>query len=160
MTVSPPHGPIYEETEFWYDTQEKAILYEVNIEPRQGQAEADHARTGERGHLSSHDRSFHWHHQPHGIYLVDKGTDEYLGGTNLANTELVIRLWCEVERNEQPTNSPFRRPPLLPVPKALALFIVEKRAEMYMNESITQALVLLQTYLTAKIIPPVPSPAC
>ena len=47
----------------------KQFFMKVNIEPRQGQAEADHARTGERGHLSSHDRSFHWHHQPHGIYL-------------------------------------------------------------------------------------------
>ena len=30
MSISPPHGPIHEEIEFWYDPNEKALLYEVN----------------------------------------------------------------------------------------------------------------------------------
>ncbi len=32
MSISPPHGPIHEEIEFWYDPNEKALLYEVNLQ--------------------------------------------------------------------------------------------------------------------------------
>ena len=158
MPVGTPHGPVHEENGFWYDTQEKALLYEVNIEPRQGYAEADHTRSYERGHLSGRDRSFHWHHQPHGISFANAVIAESRRKANLANIELAIRLWCQIEKNEQPTTSSFREPRLLPVPKALALFLAEKQAEMYKEESLTQALTLLQTYLTAKAISQCPSP--
>ena len=158
MPVFAPHGPVHEETEFWYDTKEKALLYEVNIVERYEKVEADHQRTRERGHIWDRDRIYHRHYQPHGIYLAEKVIGESRRKTSLSNIELIIRLWLQIEKNEQPQISPYDERPILPVTKALALYLVEKQAEMYKDESITQALLLLQTYLTAKAIPSCPSP--
>ena len=46
-----PHNPVHEETEFWYDTKENALLYEVSITTGRGDAEADHHRARESGRL-------------------------------------------------------------------------------------------------------------
>ena len=152
MPVFPPHGPIYEEAEFWYDLKEKALLYEVNIVDRHG-VEPDHGRTEDRGHIRGQDRHYHWHHQPHGIYLLNNVIGESRREGSLSNIEILIRLWLQIETNEQPSPPRYIEHPLLPVPKALALFLDEKQAEMYKEESFTQALTLLQAYLTAKTIP-------
>ena len=42
------------------------------------------------------------------------------------------------------------REPLIPVPKALALLLAAKRTEMRREESLTQAIALLHTYITAR----------
>ena len=48
MPVFTPHSPVHEETEFWYDTKENALLYEVSITTGRGDAEADHHRAREK----------------------------------------------------------------------------------------------------------------
>lgn len=158
MTIYPPHGPVHEEAEFWYDLKEKALLYEINIVDRYEKVEADHQRTRERGHMRYLRERYHWHHQPHGIYLLDKVIGESLRKASLSNIELLIRLWLQVEKDEQPIFSLYDERPLLPVPKALALFLDAKQTEMHKNESFGQALTLLQSYLTAKAISQSPSP--
>ena len=157
MPVFPPHGPIYEEAEFWYDMKERALLYEVNRVSNNLIVQADHQRTQERGHRWDR-QIYHRHYEPHGIYLLNKVMGESRRKSSLSNIELLIRLWLQVENNQQPWTSPYDDPPLLPVPKALALFLAEKQAEMYKEESFTQGLALLQAYLTAKAFPPCPSP--
>ena len=153
MPVCPPHGPVHEETEFWYDTKEKALLYEVNTVENNRKVEADHQRTRDRGHLRDQYRTYHRHYQPHGIYLLDKVIGESRRKTSLTNIELLVRLWLQIENNEQPLISPYDDRPILPVTKPLALYLAEKQEELYKDESITQGLILLQTYLTAKAAP-------
>lgn len=155
----PPHGPLHEESEFWYDLKEKALLYEVNAVKRYEKLEADHARTRERGHLQGREWSYHHHYQPHGIYLVDKVVGDSRQKASSSNIELLVRLWLQVEKDEQPLIPTYDERPILPVPKALAMFLSEKQAGMYKEESFTQALALLQAYLTAKAIPKCHSPA-
>ena len=153
MIVFPPHGPLHEETEFWYGIKEKALLYEVNTVENNLIVQADHQRTRERGHIWDGYRTFHRHYEPHGIDLLGKVIGESRQKASISNIELLIRLWLQIEKNEQPCFSPYEERPLLPVPKALAMFLAEKQAEMYKEASFTQALSLLQTYLTAKAIP-------
>ena len=148
MPVAIPHGPAHEEEEFWYDTQEKALLYEVNIVPGLEQAEPNHSRTRERGH-SIGVQPFHHHYQPHGICFADQTINESQRKTIVDNTELLIRLWCQLQDREQPIKPRFREP-LIPVPKPLALFLAGKRFEMYKSESFTQALILLQCQVSSK----------
>ena len=158
LPVFPPHGPVHDETEFWYDLKEKALLYEVNIIEGYLRVEADHDRARDRGHIRGDDRVFHHHYQPHGIYLLNRVIGESRRKASLSNIELLVRLWLQIEQNEQPRTSPHDEHPVLPVNKTLALFLAGKQAEMYMEESFTQALSLLQAYLTAKAIPQWPSP--
>ena len=153
MPVFPPHGPVHEQTEFWYDTKEKALLYEVNTVENNLKVETDHQRTRDRGHLRDQYRIYHRHYQPHGIYLLDKVIGESRRKTSLSNIELLVRLWLQIEKNEQPLISPYDDRPILPVTKPLALYLAEKQVELYKDESITQGLILLQTYLTAKVAP-------
>ncbi len=123
MTIFPPHGPIHEQTEFWYDPNERALLFEVNIRPKIGDAIAAHDIRNEIWHSSSFRRDpFHSHDQPHGICFKDAYHRGANAEANVANTELVVRLWHQVEENEQPIRTRFREP-LIPVPKALALFL-------------------------------------
>ena len=161
MPVSPPHGPIYEENEFWYDLKEKALLYEVDVAEGSGRVQADHSRTRERGYFDRREDFYNPHRhygQPHGIYLLDKVVGESRRKVSLSNIELLVRLWLQVEKNEQPRFAPYDEHQLLSVPKVLALFLAEKRSEMYKDESFGQGLTLLQIYLTAKAIPQYPSP--
>ena len=149
MPVFTPHGPVHEETEFWYDTKEKALLYEVNILQGHRQAEPDHTRTRERGRLRGDLGFYHYHSQPHGICFADLIVNETQGRANLENIELVIRLWCQMETNEQPVKTGFYEP-LIPVPKILALFLAARRTQMYRDESLTQAFALLNVCIAAK----------
>ena len=149
MPVFTPHGPVHEETEFWYDTREKALLYEVKIVPNYGGAEADHSRTRERGHFRDRPNTYHRHYESHGIVFADTVIGESRIGANVANTELVVRLWCQMECGQQPVKTGFQEP-LIPVPKSLALFLAAKQAEMYKDESLDQTLILLQTYIFSK----------
>ena len=149
MPVFTPHGPVHEETEFWYDTKEKALLYEVKIVPNYGGAEADHSRTRERGHFRDRPNTYHWHYEPHGILFADTVIGKSRMSANIANTELAVRLWCQMESGQQPVKTGFLEP-LIPVPKSLALFLVAKQAEMYKDESLDQTLILLQTYIFSK----------
>ena len=149
MAVSAPHGPVHEDAEFWYDPEEKSLLYEVNISKGRGDAEADHRRCIERGHLTDNEAFNHDHYEPHGFTFENKALEELQRVANIENTELVIRLWCQVEGGEQPART-RRREPLLPVPKPLALFLSARRAEMHKPESLTQALLLLQSHILSK----------
>ena len=149
MAVLTPHGPVHEDTEFWYDPEEKALLYEVDITAGRGAAEGDHYRARERGRLTDKEWFNHEHYEPHGFTFEDKELEEPQRAANIDNTELVIRLWCQIEAGEQPART-RRREPLLPVPKPLALFLSAKRAEMYKPESLTQALLLLQSHILSK----------
>ena len=149
MAVLTPHGPVHEDVEFWYDPEERSLLYEVNITQGRGEAEADHLRCIERGYLTHNEAFNHEHYDPHGFTFEDKELEEPQRVANIDNTELIIRLWCQVEAGEQPTRT-RRREPLLPVPKPLALFLSSKRAEMYKPESLTQALLLLQSHIMSK----------
>ena len=164
MAIHPPHFSIHDATEFWYDAKGMALLFEVLLDPRLGLALADHKKF-EGTNYNGFPFSFHHDHRdPHGVSLKGSTVGEYStkvcvkNKVSVKNTELIIRLWCQIENNEQPPNSPYRDQPLLPVPKALALFLTEKQAEMYKEESFTQALILLQTYVTAKGIYECPLP--
>ena len=151
MSISPPHGAIHEEKEFWYDPNEKALLYEVNLHRETGEALPDHQRYAERGHSVDDLRSEHRpvHYQPHGISFKDVTPLVDHEETNVANTELVVRLWCQIANNGQPARTGLREP-LMPVPKVLALFLAVEREVMHREESLTQAIALLQTYMTAR----------
>ena len=151
MSISAPHGPTYEEIEFWYDPNEKALLYEVNLQRETGEAIPDHKRSAERGHPVDDLWREHSpvHYQPHGISFEDAAARGDHGEANIANTELAVRLWYQIENNEQPAKTRLREP-LIPVPKALALFLAAKRTEMHREESLNQAIALLHTFITAK----------
>ena len=150
MSISPPHGPIHEEIEFWYDPNEKALLYEVNLQRETGEAIPDHKRSTEKGHPVDDPWREHRpvHYQPHGITFKDATAQDNHGEANIANTELVVRLWYQIENNEQPVKTGLREP-LIPIPKALALFLAAKRTEMHLEESLAQAIALLHTYIVA-----------
>ena len=87
MPVFAPHGPVYEETEFWYDTKENALLYEVCIITGRGEAEADHRRVREGGRLTDRESVHHDHYEPHGIAFEDPELDEPQRVANIDNTE-------------------------------------------------------------------------
>ena len=158
MAIHPPHFSIYDASEFWYDTKEKALLYEVSIDTKSRPASPDHKKLEGTTYNGIPFRFQHDHNDPHGINLKDPTVGEHRTKVSVQKTELIIRLWCQIEINEQPNASIYRDQRLLPVPKALALFLAEKQAEMYKEESFTQALILLQTYLTGKAISQCPSP--
>ena len=157
MSISPPHGQIYEESEFWFDPNEKALLYEIKVRQETGEAIPDHKNFAERGFpigdLWHEHRPVHY--QPHGISFKDATARSDDEDANVANTELVVRLWYQIENNEQPIKTGHREP-LIPVPKALALFLAAKLSEMHREESLTQAIALLHTYITAKVITQTP----
>ena len=91
MPVSPPHGTIYEENEFWYDLVEKALLYEVIIVEGYRGVEADHSRARDRGYLDPREEFYrpHRHYgQPHGICLLDKVIDGSRRKASSSNVEL------------------------------------------------------------------------
>ena len=89
------------------------------------------------------------HYQPHGISFNDATAQDGHSETNVANTELVVRIWCQITNNEQPARAGLREP-LIPVPKVLALFLAAKQEDMYRDESLTQAIALLYTYMATR----------
>ena len=102
MSISPPHGSIHEEIELWYDPNENALLYEVDIHRETGEAFPDHQRSAERGHSVNDLWREHRpvHYQPHGISFKGATAPDNYEDTNVANTELVVRLWCQIANNE------------------------------------------------------------
>ena len=151
MSISPPHGPIYEESEFWYDPNEKALLYEVIVQQETREAIPIHNHFTEKGLPNYGLRPEHIpvHYQPHGISFKEATARKDDEEANIANTELVVRLWYQIENNEQPLKAGAREP-LIPVPKALALFLAAKATQMHSEESLIQAFALLHAYITAK----------
>ena len=149
MELDSPHGPIHEEEHFWYDTKKQALLFEVKVVGEPDHAIPDHSRARERRHLT--DRFHGPHYQAHGISFRDCSMTDDIKAANAANAELAVRLWLQVERNEQPIpDDPFDDPLLLPVPKSLAMFMAARRTEMHQQESMTQAFILLQAHLIAR----------
>ena len=90
------------------------------------------------------------HTDPHGIEFADPKLTEAQQLSNVANVELVIRLWNQFEHDDPPHQPSRIRPRILPVPKLLAIFLEGRRTEMHKDESIAQALLLLQTYVVFK----------
>lgn len=153
MSIQPSHSSILEAKEYWYDTKEKALLFEVVIEPSSGRPSADHSKFRNSLYNGLPFNIRHNHRDPHGISLQDAVIGEHHRKVSNKNTELIIRLWHQIENDNQPLNTPYDEPALLPVSKALALFLAEKKTEMHKDESLTQALILMQTHITAKATP-------
>ena len=90
-----------------------------------------------------------WRHdhpsRPHGIKFASSSPTDAQGNGATRNVELVIRLWNQVINGEQ-IGRPERSQRFLPVPATLALFLNGRRDQMHESDSITQALILLQTH--------------
>ena len=133
MNVHPPHRPVHESEVFWYYPEEAVLLYENFGEAHPNYLEAKHSERGEWGHSD-----------PHGIRFKDAVLRPIQQEMNAANVELVVRL-CH-ESGLTPKVEETRRAPFLPVPKFLALFLGAKRTCMYKAETLTQAMILIQTH--------------
>ena len=78
------------------------------------------------------------------------GLPEIQQQANIANVEMIVRLWNQAE-DKTPLDQPYlSKRCIFPVPKLLALFLAARHAEMHKEESISQALLLLQVYLLSK----------
>ena len=93
---------------------------------------------------------FHDHWTPHGIEFSGSELTEVQQQANIANVELVVRLWNQAEENDPLDQPQWRKRCIFPVPKLLALFLAARRIEMHKEESVSQALLLLQVYLSSK----------
>ena len=142
MNIEEPHGPP-ESSSFWYDTEQKALLFEVIFRENGFTPEADHSH----GQAERARRGNHWHDHlnPHGVKLADSSMTDSQGNDATRNIELVIRLWNQVINGEQ-MGRPQRSQRFLPVPATLAVFLNGRRDQMHESDSITQALILLQTH--------------
>ena len=148
MALEEPHGSPLESTEFWYSTEHQALLYEVTVNERGTQAEADHSKGSARLAFARDYPHNHW--SPHGLEFSGLGLPEVQQQANIANVEMVVRLWNQAEE-ETPLDQPhLSRRCIFPVPKLLALFLAARRTEMYKEESISQALSLLQVHISSK----------
>ena len=148
MKISPPHRPVHESDEFWYYPQEAVLLYENRGTPRPNSLEAEHSPRGRQEHRDAGPpRGEHW--DPHGIEFKGCSLTPDQQERNATNAEFVVRMCHElglVSQGLEPTNErEGRRDRLLPVPKFLALFLENSRTRMYEPESVTQAVILMQT---------------
>ena len=143
MDIEEPHGPPHESSSFWYDTEQKALLFEVIFRDKGFTPEADHSH----GQAERARRGNHWHDHlnPHGVKLADSSMTDPQGNDATRNIELIIRLWNQVINGEQ-IGRPEWGQRFLPVPTTLALFLNGRRDQMHESDSITQALILLQTH--------------
>ena len=144
MNIEEPHGPPHESSSFWYDTERKALIFEVIFRDNAHTPEADHSHgRAERA------RRENWRHdhpsRPHGIKFASSSPTDAQGNDATQNVELVIRLWNQAINGEQ-MGRPERSHRFLPVPATLALFLNGRRDQMHESDSITQALILLQTH--------------
>lgn len=142
MEVSAPHRPAHKSDEFWYYPKEALLLYENKGQPRPNYLESAHSDRGKWEHRQTQQGQGE-HTAPHGIKFRDGLLTPSQRDRNAANAELVIRMCCELGLT--PMDEESRRHQLLPVPKFLALFLEAKRTYMYKAESLTQALILMQT---------------
>ena len=144
MNIEEPHGPPHESSSFWYDTEQKALLFEVIFRGNGLTPEADHSHgQAERAKREN------WRHdhlsRPHGIKFASSSPTDAQENDATRNVELVIRLWNQAINGEQ-MGRPERSQRFLPVPTTLALFLNGRRDQMHQSDSITQALILLQTH--------------
>lgn len=147
MPVEEPHGLPLESTEFWYSTEHKALLYEVTVNEKGTQAEPDHRKGSAKLAV---DRNFrHDHLRPHGIDFTASGLTEDQLQANIANVEMIVRLWNQAEEKAPLDQPHLSRRCIFPVPKLLGLFLAARPAEMHKEESVTQALLLLQVHLSS-----------
>ena len=143
MEIFRPHQPAHKSDEFWYYPEEAVLLYENQGNPRPTSLEAKHSDRGRQEHYLER-RDAYVHSRPHGLDFRDNLLKPQQRRKNAANTELVIHL-C-IELGLAPTREPSqRKTPLLSVPKFLAMFLEANRAYMHKTESLTQAIVLMQT---------------
>ena len=143
MNIEEPHGPPHESSSFWYDTEQKTLLFEVIFRDNGFTPEADHSH----GQAERAKRGNHWHDHlnPHGMKLADSSPTDSQGNDATRNIELVIRLWNQVISGDQ-MGRPEWSQRFLPVPATLALFLNGRRDQMHESDSITQALIILQTH--------------
>ena len=148
MAVEKPHGSPLESTEFWYSTAHNALLYEVTVNDKGTQAEPDHGKGSAR---LAYERNFpHDHSSPHGLEFSELGLPEVQQQANIANVEMIVRLWNQAEEKSSLDQPWWPKRCIFPVPKLLALFLAARRTQMHKEESISQALLLLQVYLSSK----------
>ena len=143
MDIEEPHGPPHESPSFWYDTEQKALLFEVIFRDKGFTPEADHSRG--QAERAMRGNPWHNHLNPHGVKLADSSMADPQGNDATRNIELIIRLWNQVINGDQ-IGRPERSQRFLPVPTTLALFLNGRRDQMHESDSITQALILLQTH--------------
>ena len=89
MDIEEPHGPPHESSSFWYDTEQKALLFEVIFRDKGFTPEADHSH----GQAERARRGNHWHDHlnPHGVKLADSSMTDPQGNDATRNIELIIR---------------------------------------------------------------------
>jgi len=152
MKIHPPHCPLHASHEFWYYPKEAILFYENEGQPRPTALSAKHSERSRRQHRRV--RPTRWEHiEPHGITFKDVLLTPNQRDRNAANTELVIRICIQLGITSPDEDN--RRDRLLPVPKFLALFLEAKRTCMHEEQSVTQALILIQTQvLTSRIKSP------
>ena len=143
MNVHPPHRPVHESEDFWYYPKEAVLLYENKGELRLHYLEARHTERSIQDHYQVR-RPWFAHSDPHGIRFKDAALRPIQQEMNAANVELVVRLCYEL--GLPPRVEETRQTPFLPVPKFLALFLEAKRAHLYKSETLTQAMILIQTH--------------
>ena len=130
MNIEEPHGPPHESSSFWYDTEQKTLLFEVIFRDNGFTPEADHSH----GQAERAKRGNHWHDHlnPHGMKLADSSPTDSQGNDATRNIELVIRLWNQVISGDQ-MGRPEWSQRFLPVPATLALFLNGRRDQMSMS---------------------------
>ena len=145
MKIEEPHGPPHESSSFWYDTEEKALLFEVIFRDNAYTPEADHSQ----GKADQAKRASPWHdhRNPHGIRFPGSSPTDTRENDATKNVELVIRLWHQVIDGEQMDRLHWSQR-FLPVPPTLAILLTARHDQMHNTESITQALVLLQAQVS------------
>ncbi len=149
MKIYPPHGSIHDQTEFWYDPNEKALLYEVAVQAKPGTAIAEHEDRHVHRDPVTGMLCHHYHYEPHGISFKDVSLQTTTRKANIANIDLIVRLWHQIVENRQLKRTRIKEP-LIPVPKTLALFLAAKRTDMHREASLTQAIGLLQSYVASR----------
>ena len=142
MEVHPPHRPAHESDEFWYYPKEAVLLYENEGKPSPTSLSAKHSEQGRREHREAR-KGQREHVQPHGIKFRDGLLTPNQRDRSAANAEFVVRMCHELGLTPVDEESPRNR--LLPLPKFLALFLEANRTCIYEAESVTQAVILMQT---------------
>ena len=148
MSVQDPHKPCHEATEFWYSFEHRALLYDVEVDDRPRHVRAVHSRFEQQTHAIQ--RVYPRHHDPHGFKFTNPDMNEDQLEASLVNVELIVRLFADHLCESDPEKSSWDKTVLFPVPKPLALFLEAKKAEMYKDECLSQAILLLQAYMLSK----------
>ena len=152
MSLEKPHGPSHESSEFWYSTEHEALLYGVTVDESAFEATAIHSRQERLEHREgTNGDSLSVHRNLHGIEFSDAALTEEQQRTSIDNVEMIVRLWNQVVDECLASHHSQIEATVLPIPKLLAMFLEGRRTEMYKDESVTQALVLLQIYISSTV---------